>query len=72
MSTTDLADQYLKINPELVDARSSAGSSGPRFTGRGFERAVVGLSGGVDSSVVDVPLRAGARAGKRAGRDHAL
>jgi NAD+ synthase len=48
---SDLADQYLKINPELVTEilcrfiRAEIGRAK-------FERAVVGLSGGLDSSVV--------------------
>ena len=38
----------------------------------GFQRAVVGLSGGIDSSVVTYLFRKGPWTGQRPGRDHAL
>src|SRR5271157_2300599 len=48
---SDLADQYLKINPELV-AEILCGFIRAEIGRAGFQRAVVGLSGGIDSSVV--------------------
>ena len=46
------AEADLAINPELVDGDPHAASSAARFAGPGSSRAVVGLSGGIDSSVV--------------------
>ncbi|MCE5267767.1 MAG: NAD+ synthase [Planctomycetaceae bacterium] len=51
MNTAALADQYLKINPELVTEILSRFIQAEIRRAK-FERAVVGLSGGLDSSVV--------------------
>ena len=51
MTVENLADQYLKINPELV-AEILCRFIRAELQRAGFQRAVVGLSGGVDSSVV--------------------
>jgi NAD+ synthase len=47
----ELADRYLKINPELV-TEILCRFIGVEIRRAGFERVVVGLSGGIDSSVV--------------------
>ena len=47
----ELAERYLKINPELV-AEILCRFIRVEIRRAGFERAVVGLSGGIDSSVV--------------------
>jgi len=49
--SSELADACLKINPELV-AEILCRFIGTEIRRAGFERAVVGLSGGIDSSVV--------------------
>jgi NAD+ synthase len=49
--TLESADQHLKINPELV-AEILCRFIRTEIRRAGFQRAVVGLSGGIDSSVV--------------------
>ena len=65
------AEASLKINPELV-TEILCRFIRNEIRRAGFRRAVVGLSGGIDSSVVTFLCRPGAGAGKRPGRDHAL
>ncbi len=65
-----LSDDYLKINPELV-TEILCRFIRAELHRAGFQRAVVGLSGGLDSSAVAF-LCARARAGKRAGCHHAV
>ena len=60
--SSELADSYLKINPELV-TEILCRFIRAEIRRAGFERAVVGLSGGIDSSVVTF-LCAG-RSGRR-------
>lgn len=51
MTATNLSNSYLKINPELV-TEILCRFIRTEIRRAGFERAVVGLSGGIDSSVV--------------------
>jgi NAD+ synthase len=51
MTDANLSDTYLKINPELV-AEILCRFIRNEIHRAGFERAVLGLSGGIDSSVV--------------------
>ena len=51
MTATNLSDSCLKINPELV-TEILCRFIRTEIRRAGFERVVVGLSGGIDSSVV--------------------
>ena len=51
MTATNLSNSYLKINPELV-TEILCRFIRTEIRRAGFDRAVVGLSGGIDSSVV--------------------
>ena len=61
----------LQINPELVTEILTRFMR-VEIRRAGFSRVVVGLSGGIDSSVVTYLAARCARAGKRAGGHHTL
>ena len=61
----------LAINTALAE-RILTGFIRDSITKAGMSRAVIGLSGGIDSAVSALPRREGARPGKRAGFAYAL